>query len=396
MVELGLVGVSRAPRLPRSFRRSSRSPLGETGARIRSCASCAPRWPAPDSPRPLCSLTFDSLSFPMFVNVYALVIGLIGACWRLAAAERQQESGPSRVARLATARTGFIRPAGRVYGGPNHEPVLIGRKSGSTSSSRCRSSRSSSPARTTWSRSRRRRTSRSATYILVNPPPPPTEARSLRPGSVASRRQPVPRFSDQTVLVQVLAEQAEQRAGPRDASPSGADPNYTALAEPRVRLQRADPPDHGHRHDRRGRDPDSQLVGAAMTRELDRMQEIRGVDKPYRIRAEAVVGAHDAKLEGVGQDARAGRRVRAGHDPDVRPSSSDPRRVRSAPAFASVRRDLTVRRRAIEAARSGSVAGHRARVASSRASRAAARSGPLARRRARGRRDVRRRPPHLV
>jgi hypothetical protein len=35
----------------------------------------------------VCSLTFDSLSFPMFANVYALVIGLIGACWRLAAAE---------------------------------------------------------------------------------------------------------------------------------------------------------------------------------------------------------------------------------------------------------------------------------------------------------------------
>jgi O-antigen ligase len=35
----------------------------------------------------LSSLTFDSLSFPMFVNVYALVIGLAGACWRLAAAE---------------------------------------------------------------------------------------------------------------------------------------------------------------------------------------------------------------------------------------------------------------------------------------------------------------------
>ncbi len=34
----------------------------------------------------VCSLTFDSLSFPMFSNVYALVIGLIGACWRLAAA----------------------------------------------------------------------------------------------------------------------------------------------------------------------------------------------------------------------------------------------------------------------------------------------------------------------
>jgi hypothetical protein len=34
----------------------------------------------------VCSFTFDSLSFPMFSNVYALVIGLIGACWRLAAA----------------------------------------------------------------------------------------------------------------------------------------------------------------------------------------------------------------------------------------------------------------------------------------------------------------------
>jgi O-antigen ligase len=37
---------------------------------------------------PVCSFTFDSLSFPMFVNVYALVIGLIGACTRLAMAER--------------------------------------------------------------------------------------------------------------------------------------------------------------------------------------------------------------------------------------------------------------------------------------------------------------------
>jgi hypothetical protein len=34
----------------------------------------------------VCSVTFDSLSFPMFSNLLALVIGLIGACWRLAAA----------------------------------------------------------------------------------------------------------------------------------------------------------------------------------------------------------------------------------------------------------------------------------------------------------------------
>jgi len=35
-----------------------------------------------------CSATFDSLSYPMFTNVYAVAIGLIGACWRLVAADR--------------------------------------------------------------------------------------------------------------------------------------------------------------------------------------------------------------------------------------------------------------------------------------------------------------------
>ena len=40
------------------------------------------------------SLTFDSLSFPMFANVYALVLGLTGACWRLAAKERVAAPGP--------------------------------------------------------------------------------------------------------------------------------------------------------------------------------------------------------------------------------------------------------------------------------------------------------------
>jgi O-antigen ligase len=41
---------------------------------------------------PVSSVTFDSMAFPMFVNVYALMIGLIGACWRLAAAEREDTS----------------------------------------------------------------------------------------------------------------------------------------------------------------------------------------------------------------------------------------------------------------------------------------------------------------
>jgi hypothetical protein len=41
-----------------------------------------------------CSFTFDSLSFPMFANVEALVVGLIGAAWRLAVTARSSTTTP--------------------------------------------------------------------------------------------------------------------------------------------------------------------------------------------------------------------------------------------------------------------------------------------------------------
>ena len=49
---------------------------------------------------PVASLTFDSLAFPMFANVYALVIGLVGACSRLALAEREPATWPSQAGAL--------------------------------------------------------------------------------------------------------------------------------------------------------------------------------------------------------------------------------------------------------------------------------------------------------
>jgi hypothetical protein len=61
---------------------------------------------------PVCSLTFDSLFFPMFANVYALVIGLTGACARLAAAERKDAREMIPTAALAPLRVEFPQPAG--------------------------------------------------------------------------------------------------------------------------------------------------------------------------------------------------------------------------------------------------------------------------------------------
>jgi hypothetical protein len=39
----------------------------------------------------ICSAFFDSFSFPLFYNVYAITLGMIGACWRLAERESTEE-----------------------------------------------------------------------------------------------------------------------------------------------------------------------------------------------------------------------------------------------------------------------------------------------------------------
>jgi hypothetical protein len=56
------------------------------------------------------SITFDSLSFPMFGNVYALIAGLAGACWCLAASERATATGTLPSADLVLAHIEFPRP----------------------------------------------------------------------------------------------------------------------------------------------------------------------------------------------------------------------------------------------------------------------------------------------
>jgi O-Antigen ligase len=56
------------------------------------------------------SFTFDSMSFPMFVNVYALMTGLAGACWCLAMAEQAPATGTLRPAGLVPAHIEFPRP----------------------------------------------------------------------------------------------------------------------------------------------------------------------------------------------------------------------------------------------------------------------------------------------
>jgi O-antigen ligase len=70
----------------------------------------------------VCSATFDSLSFPMFANVQALVFGLIGAVWLVVDGERKTAQGvaspsfgrgfKSTVSRPQRAGIGVVEPTG--------------------------------------------------------------------------------------------------------------------------------------------------------------------------------------------------------------------------------------------------------------------------------------------
>jgi hypothetical protein len=60
----------------------------------------------------VCSFTFDSMAFPMFLNIQAIVIGLVGASWRLAAAEPLPAKPPGPIAALAPMRSPVPSPAG--------------------------------------------------------------------------------------------------------------------------------------------------------------------------------------------------------------------------------------------------------------------------------------------
>jgi hypothetical protein len=142
-----------------------------------------------------------------------------------------------------------------------------------------------------------------ATYILVNPPPPPTEGQiAANPalGRIDSDN-PYLRFSDLSVVVQVLVTRLSSEEGRKALAKQGADPDYIAESSPEFGFSAPLIQITGTGTTPAAAVHTANLVGEAMTEELDRMQAIRGVDKLYRINAEVVVGAHDATLKASGQ-----------------------------------------------------------------------------------------------
>jgi hypothetical protein len=141
-----------------------------------------------------------------------------------------------------------------------------------------------------------------SSYILLNPPAPPTADEAARnPELAKGTNNPYTRYSDQSIVVQVLASRLSGDDARAELVKQGADPRYTLApsssfgfsapiveitavgATPAVAIRTAN------------------VVGQAMTRELDRMQQAHGTAPRYRIEAQQVAAAHDARLKASGK-----------------------------------------------------------------------------------------------
>lgn len=134
-------------------------------------------------------------------------------------------------------------------------------------------------------------------YVLINPPPPPTPeqiATDPRLGRI-SPDNPFTRFDDQSVIVNLLASSMSNESARRALAQQGADPRYTVAPTGTFGYSSLIMEITGV-----GSTPESaietaKLVGAALTRELDRMQASRGVADLYRIRTQLVVAPDHAE-----------------------------------------------------------------------------------------------------
>jgi hypothetical protein len=143
----------------------------------------------------------------------------------------------------------------------------------------------------------------SASYVLINPPPPPTQEEIAQRPALGriNADNPYTRFTDQSVVVQVLASTVSNESSRRALMKAGVDGDYTV--EPGAEFGYTTPivditglgssPEAAIRS--------AEVVGGAVTKELDRMQRTRGIAPQYMVKPQLVDAADEAQLKAAGQ-----------------------------------------------------------------------------------------------
>jgi hypothetical protein len=145
----------------------------------------------------------------------------------------------------------------------------------------------------------------SSSYVLINPPPPPTAddiARNPNLGRI-NPNNPYTRFSDPSVIVSLMSSSLSNESARRDLASAGADPRYTVAPDLQLGYSSLVVEVTGVGSTAQGAVHTAEVVGAALTRELDRMQVSQGVDPHYMIRAQRVV-APDSPTQQVSSTLR--------------------------------------------------------------------------------------------
>jgi hypothetical protein len=140
-------------------------------------------------------------------------------------------------------------------------------------------------------------------YILINPPAPPSSEQIARNPELGRINfdNPYTRFSDPTVIIDVLSRTMASKSARKELALAGAAPNWTVasaahfgLTSPIVQISALAPsPEAATRT--------AKVVGHAVVGELDRMQKVEDVDERYRIKAMAVDVPDTAQLRASGQ-----------------------------------------------------------------------------------------------
>jgi hypothetical protein len=131
----------------------------------------------------------------------------------------------------------------------------------------------------------------SSSYVLINPPPPPTADDLARDPKLAriNPNNPYTRFSDQSVIVSLLSNSLSSDTARQALVGEGADPRYTVAPDLQLGYSSLVVEVTGVGTTPEGAMKTAQLVGAALGRELNRVQASQGVDPHYMIRTQPVV-----------------------------------------------------------------------------------------------------------
>lgn len=131
----------------------------------------------------------------------------------------------------------------------------------------------------------------SSSYVLINPPPPPTADQIARNPALGriNPNNPYTRFSDQSVIVSLLSSSLSADAARQQLVNEGADPRYTVSPDLQLGYSSLVVQVEGVGSTPQAAVHTAQLVGAALSQELQRVQASQGVNPHYRIRTQQVV-----------------------------------------------------------------------------------------------------------